>query len=453
MHRIGYWLLGLWRADEQHVTISPLGVEPGNLTDVPSIVAMTGNLNGEREIGSTWAYYVNPDFHPDYSPLSCSVNIGISWPVTMPDTDYEWVLDYGSRRLRQCNADSLSGSGEERKLWISFETSLETGAGELVEAFMDTTPAVRDFVITESDIYFMSPPETTENDTLRSWLGVFPTELDFVEGETVELCAKIFNIGFTSSDSVIVIFYDGDPRDSIVQIGWTDVALPALTGTDSSMAIAHKPWYLTAGSAGPHDIHVVVNHQYVLTDGGSTPNYYLSERDSSNNHAHAPLYVYPLDYATEELEDPWDMDEVGGYSWLTPDIDTVVGAISYPTDSISGVCELQVDSLSDSMQVYLHVGSPRNYIYTDSFDIFRARVYVSDSCSLQVFWYDAYSEEQRLPESPQFIYLRPNRWNIVREDLSEGDWGETVAIDRFGFVIYANANDMIRLSWVKLTKE
>ncbi|KPJ58131.1 MAG: hypothetical protein AMJ46_14605 [Latescibacteria bacterium DG_63] len=456
VHRIGYWLLGLWRADEQHVTISPLGVEPGNLTDVPSIVGMTSSPAGNSVIGSTFAYYLNADFHPAYCPLSCSVSVGVWWPEgggTSPDTV---VLDYSSRRLRPWHFDRVSGSYNEWT-WIGFETALEAGAGELVHAFIAEDLPVRDFMVTQPDISFAHPPDTVAPDTVRSWLGPFPDSLlDFAVRDTVRLMADVYNLGFTGVDSVTVIFYDGDPQYEIHEIGSDNISLSALSYPDTLPEVdrAFVDWILPDTSHGAHDIHVVVNHQYEYTDNQVIRRYFhISEADSGNNHAHAPLYVYPLGYATEELEDPWDMDEVGGHSWLTPDIDTVVGAISYPTDSISGVCELQVDSLTDSMQVYLHVGSPRNYIYTDSFDIFRARVYVSDSCSLQVFWYDAYSEEQRLPESPQFIYLRPNRWNIVREDLSEGDWGETVAIDRFGFVIYANANDMIRLSWVKLTKE
>lgn len=457
VHRVKHWLLGLWKQEYQGVEIKALGVNPDNLTDSPSIVAMTSEMDGDSVMGSTWALYVNRDFHPAYCPLPCSVKIGVSWPEGAGGSPDTAVLDYSGRRLRAWRFVSTSGSGPGQITWLGLKTRLEAGAGELVHAFITEDLTPRDFTITQPDISF-HPTDTVLPDTVRSWLGPFPDSLlDFAVRDTVRLMADVYNLGFTGADSVTVIFYDGDPRYEINEIGSDNVSLSALSDTVPEVDTAMVDWVLPDTSYGVHDIHVVVNHQYEYTDNQVIRRYFhISEADSNNNHAHLPLYIFPLDYATEEIDNPWDMDEDSTLTWRTPDIDTVWGAVLEP-DSISGVCELRISggypSEPDSMCIYLRVGATEHYIDPDEYYIFRARIYADDPCSLQVFWYDAHDEQKRLPKLPPYVALAGDKWNVVRQDLSQSTWGESVSVDEFGFMIRGRQTDRIRISWVKLTRE
>jgi hypothetical protein len=445
VHRMKDVLLPLWDADSVLAEISPADscAEIITFSDDPD-----GGIGQDSPV---YLFFVSKDFWNgdtlEYGKWTFTVCVDtLKLPSRFhPVSTSCKPLDIEERRVRSWYGQPQSGHKD-------FRVQLTSGQGKLVE--LVTGSEVRDFTVADPDIYFTDPPDTSEPDSVRYFLGVFAEDEDFVEGETAELCAKVFNIGFTSCDSVVVIFYDGDPRGSLALIGCTVVALPALTGTDSSMAIAHLPFYLKAGTAGPHDIHVVVNHQYVLTDAGTIPNYYISERDSANNHAHAPLYVYPLDYATEELENPWDMDEDTTLTWDTPDIYDVTSGVLDP-DSITGVAELHLEEAMpepDTMHVFLQVGEPYHYIEPDSFTIFQARIFVSANCSLQVFWYDDYHEEKRSPTYPNPIPLEGGEWNLVEQDLTEypSTWLETLDVNRFGFVIMGTGQTRVRASWVKL---
>lgn len=457
VQRIRHWLLGLWKADRQDVRVSASEVEEDSLTDSPSIMAMTRDTDRADEAGSAWIFCVNHDFHPDYSPLACSVEAGIYWPHESDPANIT-VVDYSNRHLRKVQVDSTAGSGRSGRIWISFETRLETGAGELLRVLATDALPPRDFVVTEPDLCFLHPSETIVRETTISWLGPFPGDRDFVVGDTVRFAALVYNLGFTGADSVRVLFYDGDPRGTGVEIGRDYLSLDALGGTEPEVDTATTDWPLSDGSDGVHDIHVVVNHEYRYTPQGRSARHFLSEADSGNNHTHLPLYVFPLDYATEERGDPWDMEERTGSPWGTPDIVRVWNGVVDP-DSISSVCELRIRSGEppgedeDSLQIFLHVGSTDDCIDPDAYGCFRARLYVDDPCSLQVFWHDACDEEERPPTLPPLVDLEGGTWNTVAQRLEGSSWGDAVSVDRFGFLIHGKENDGIRVSWVKLTRE
>jgi hypothetical protein len=450
IHRMKDKFLDLWDADSCVATID----EPDSCAE---IITFTDDPEGGLGDDSRVAmFFVSKDFWNGDTANYGERNFFVTVERSQLPSRFQApsgscrALDIEERRLRPWHADSVDA-------WCKLKVPLTSGQGKLIE--LVTGSEVRDFTVADPDIYFKHHPDTSQPDSVRYLLGTFPEDEDFVVGDTVSLCAKIFNIGFTSADSVTVIFYEGDPRDTIIEIGHVNVPLPALSGYDSSMAIAHLDWELKAGtSLGAHDIHVVVNHQYEYRDQGQSVRYFLSEADSSNNHAHSLLYVYPRDYATEKLNDPWDMDGDSTTIWQTSDIDTVTGGVYDLPDSIGGVSELQIAGIYEpdsTMHVYLDLGGQGYYIVPDSFSIFSARIFVDKSCTLQVFWYDDYDEEERTPTFPDEIVLEANEWNLVEQDLTESpsEWLDTSYVTRFGFVLTGYGTTFARVSWVKLTKE
>jgi hypothetical protein len=445
VHKMKDKLRYLWDADSTVAT-----TVPDDTTRIEIITLSDQPQGGIAADGRVALFFVDKDFwYGDSSQYGRQVFTVCIDTLKLPSRFHPVnsnckPLDIEERRVRPWYGQPPAGQR-------GFRVDLTSGQGKLVE--LVTGSEVRDFTVADPDIYFTDPPDTSQPDSVRYFLGVFAEDEDFVEGETAELCAKVFNIGFTAGDSVTVIFYDGDPRGGINIIGSTNVALPALSDTSSSMAIAHVQWQLREGTAGPHDIHVVVNHQWQQTDAGYTRYFYLSESDSSNNHGHSLLYVYPRDYATEIVGDPWDMDEDTTLTWYTPDIDSVQEGVLDP-DSISGAAELSDTSGTDDMHVFLNTGWSTYYIDPDSFWLFSARIYVSDTCSLQVFWYNYDEQEEKLPVYPNPIPLYGGQWNVVTQDLTEGDstWDNTPWINCFGILFITDDEIRVRLSWARLIR-
>jgi hypothetical protein len=111
-------------------------------------------------------------------------------------------------------------------------------------------------------------------------IGVAGSDIDFDpvspdDSGSVTVSATIRNLGNTDLADVVVRFYDGDPNGGGVQID-SDYIVPSIAGFASS--VAQAVW--TPGSAGPHDVYVVVD-----------PDDAIAEELEDNNTAYKPISV------------------------------------------------------------------------------------------------------------------------------------------------------------------
>ncbi len=125
---------------------------------------------------------------------------------------------------------------------------------------------------------------------------------------------------------------DNIPADVRITDNDVRALLPSRGDTTSDMEEVSFYWdNITVSDIGPHRLEV-----------RAAP--WLGEPDTSDNTARITFLVEPNDWATEELDDPWDMTESGDSAWHTDDISSMFCWVTASfTDSVSGMFEGSVD--------------------------------------------------------------------------------------------------------------
>jgi hypothetical protein len=219
--------------------------------------------------------------------------------------------------------------------YIVFHTVLGAGEGKLVRLVAGTETA--DAMMADPDVEFRLVSGNSISTAPRSI---------FAEGETLELSARVYNLGFNAVDICTVGFYDRRVSPQRL-IGNAVVNLPALAGNDTLPAlVTGKVTSSTLSQAvTPHDIKVRLGIPQSIQERGG------------NNDAHMTLLVQAQDYATKVVQNPWDMTERQGPGQpATPDIDSFKYFVETP-DSISGVWEAKT-VVGGTPDIFLHVTSP-----------------------------------------------------------------------------------------------
>ncbi|MCK5785893.1 MAG: hypothetical protein KAH54_04955 [Candidatus Sabulitectum sp.] len=308
-----------WWFDDDHYADASIAYnatpEPQYFAD-PHIRVFTDSTESD-----CYLFYVNRFCRADNNPFAISVNAS-DFPR---ETEFsEYALDHSRRFLVE---------GNEVMGIYSFLDTLDAGEARLLQMFDDDGLAA-DIRITDPDLFPILP---AKGDTL--------TDYRSVQGETVDILARFYNMGTGSLNRVQV--YLRDDTEGIM-LDTAEVSFNGLT-TDSCWQCdrddAILSWDTRTADLGVHRLRVYTED-------------ITNEPDTEDNTARLVYIIDPADYATEILNDPWDMTEASSSppAWKTNDIDSLLGWGSTFSDSINGMFEGTVsdDSLTTN-RIYLHM--------------------------------------------------------------------------------------------------
>jgi hypothetical protein len=227
------------------------------------------------------------------------------------------ALDHG----RRCLVPVAVNSG----VYTLLDT-LGPGQARLLEFVNPSTAFQADIRVTSPDVFAIREDSTERTDRFVC-----------TAGETITLGAVFYNMGTSSTGNVRVTFVNVSNASSPDTLGSDAFRLSGLAGWFSpDSASASIEWSPGADCAGPNIIEI---------SAGS-----ILGENTSDNTVRVVVLVNPLDYATEVLENPWDMTEVlsNPPDWFTPDIISVAAGWidTCWTDSVSGMFEGAIESRS-----------------------------------------------------------------------------------------------------------
>jgi hypothetical protein len=249
-----------------------------------------------------YLFYVNRQCRQESNPID----------VVIDDQDIpgafvcEVALDHSRRFL-------IPVSNPSHSVFVVHDT-LEAGQARLIEFTGITINA--DLRITSPDVF-----------AIREGSIVRTSQLRCMAGETIELGATFYNMGTSSTGNKAVTFTDLSGAQPVV-LGTERVNLSGLSGDyEPDSMSASILWETDNGDIGAHIVEI----------SAAT----VQGEDALDNTVRVTVLVEPLDYATEVMNDPWDMTEDGNQPWHTDDIVSVnLDWDEYAwTDSVSGMFE------------------------------------------------------------------------------------------------------------------
>ncbi|MCK5036525.1 MAG: hypothetical protein KAS73_11570 [Candidatus Sabulitectum sp.] len=283
-----------------------------------------------------YLFYVNRFCRANSIPFEIVVSSD-DFPGNPPFT--EFALDHSRRFL-------IEGSFSRPSTYTFLDT-LDAGEARLLQ-MIDPNSLPADVRITDPDVGVILP---AKGDTL--------TDYRSVPGEQIDVLAMFYNMGTESKDSVRVVLYNETTQEVLDRsyVSFDGLSTASCWTTDRDGAIL---------SWTPNSTYLGAN---VLSVSAET---WHEEPDSTDNSATIVYIVDPRDYATEILDDPWDMTEATSSipAWYTNDIDTLTGYwnSSAYTDSITGMFEGQLTDPSASNKLVLNTGSGvGDYIDADTY--------------------------------------------------------------------------------------
>jgi len=313
---------------------------------------------------------------------------------------------------------------------FTFLDTLDAGQARLVQLFDADNGLTADIRITSPDVWTIKPYTDDTTCVLRN-----------THGETLDIIARFYNMGTGSADNVEVTAYD--LTDSAA-VGDTDYlffdGLPTDSGscreTDADDVIFS--WDTRSTSIGPHIIRI-------RAEG------IQSEPDTLDNTVLVTFLLDPVDYATEVLENAWDMNEDGDSTWLTDDITDLDGWESSFSDSVSGMFEGTVaDNSLSTNRMYLSV-DPDTADWIDGRDInqFSLAGKCQRSAQLYLGWVDGNGISGSL-----LLDTLTTEWEEIEPyDLGIVWSSKTIQELWLRFVPLTGAINMrVRIGWVKLTE-
>jgi hypothetical protein len=198
----------------------------------------------------------------------------------------------------------------------SFDDTLGAGEGRLLEFVSLSPPIQADIRVTSPDVF-----------AIREGSIVRTSQLRCMAGETIELGATFYNMGTSATGNKTVTFTDLSGAQPVV-LETDRVNLSGLSGDyEPDSMSASILWETDNGDIGAHIVEI----------SAAT----VQGEDALDNTVRVTVLVEPLDYATEVMNDPWDMTENGNQPWHTDDIVSVdLDWDEYAwTDSVSGMFE------------------------------------------------------------------------------------------------------------------
>jgi hypothetical protein len=369
-----------------------------------------------------WLFYVNRYCRGNDRPYRITIESD-SFPSGMIT---QLALDHSRRFL----VPLLEDDGVYELL-----DTLDAGYFRLVE-FVDST-ITKDVRITEPDVYVQ--PEAPAVNPIR--------DFRFTAGNDIDVRAVLYNMGTQSGRTAVTL---SDVTDGMTQIGSTQYAEfsgLSTTGYQTDCDTVSFTWRTDSTDIGVHVLEVDAEG-------------WVGEPDPNDNSTRFTVMLDPRDYATEVLDDAWDMTEAESSppDWYTEDVDTLIGYSGTFTDSISGMFEATLTDPTDDNELRLNVGtSASNRIDTSLYDKLSLSGKADGGANTWVYvdvcWTDEHSSDHsvRLPDSllARWSEMGPYELNT----LSSGDWDDEDATALWlEFSHGSSLSRDIRIGWIRLTE-
>ena len=406
--------LNWWEDYVDYVEIEYDGTEP-SMFITPQAKVFTDSTESYAYI-----YYLNRFCRANDNPFEITIDAG-DFPSGTPFSEY--ALDHSRRFL-------VEGDEIARDEY-SFLDTLDAGEGRLLEMISSSSINYGDLRITDPDITVI---RAADDDTLSDYRGT--------PGETVDICAMFYNMGTSSLTEVEVYLYDD--TDSIM----LDTQYVSFDGLDTDSCYkcdrddAIFSWTPRSTDLGVHRLRVYTESIFL-------------EHDSTDNTARLVYIVDPADYATEELDDPWDMTEATSNppTWHTKDIKSMTGwNSSLFTDSVSGMFEGTIPDPSTGSTMEMNLGtSSSTWIDTDIYHNLCLTGIAETSLNIEIHWIDGDDDTSYIDTGEDFTAT----WQEIGPvDLSGVAW-DGLRIKKLWFEFssgsHSSATD-VRIGWIKLTE-
>lgn len=433
-----------WEDYEDEASIEYDGTEPDPFY-TPHIKVFTDSTESD-----CYLFYVNRYCRANDNPFEIVYNT----------VDLPGGIDHSDRVLDHSRRFVMDGIQSPRGVFTFLDT-LDAGQARLVQLFDPDSGLAADIRITSPDVWTIEPYTDDTTSVLRN-----------IHGETLDIIARFYNMGTGSADSVEVTAYD--LTDSAV-VGDTDYlyfdGLPTDSGscrqTDADDVIFS--WDTRSASIGPHIIRI-------RAEG------IQSEPDTLDNTVLVTFLLDPMDYATEVLENPWDMTEATSHipDWYTNDIEDVStwwDTSSGWTDSVSGMFEGVLDEdISGNLfrgDISLSIPEDSTIDVDDYYRLSLATVCMNPNgnattaagCELHLWWIDSHGDTLTANLGPEIGAIRngTDQWQeygpIDLRLVTGLGWNNKEASEVW-FSFRTSKPDApeipkpvdIRLGWVRLTE-
>ncbi len=413
-------LAGLWwwfsgdRYD--NAFISYQGTEPQYFAD-PHIRVFTDSTES-----TCYLFYVNRFCRAEDNPFEIAIGSG-EFPSTVPFSEY--ALDHSRRFL----IEGTETASDE----FSFLDTLDAGEARLLEMFDDGEGLEADLRITDPDIFVVIP---ADGDTL--------TDNASVAGTPFDPYAWVYNMGTEPLSSIKVYLADITTDTTLIDsvyLSFSGLSTGSCYQTDRALA--------SFKTITPDTSDIGVNIFRIFTEG------IHDEPDPSDNSATLVYLVRPGNYASEILDDPWDMDPplppISPPAWKTFDIDSLTGCWGGYTDSISGMFEGVLSNPTQSNHLYLNTGTGSSeYIDADRFHNFWIAGRSERTVTMGVYWIDSHDNTGYIAVVDTLEATAADHGPYDLSALSE-DW--TGDIRKLWLEFHgSNVSSNVRIGWVKLTE-
>jgi len=352
----------------------------------------------------------------------------IPFRIVIDSDDLPGWVDCTDRLLDHSRRFIMEGTESPRGTFTFLDT-LGPGEARLVELIDTSDNIPADVRITDNDVRALLPAR-----------GDTTSDMWSVPGEGVYILSRFYNMGTGSSDPIVVGLYDTseDPEVTIDTDTIRFSGLPYSSGSCRESDMEEVSFYwdnIAVSDIGPHRLEV-----------RAAP--WLGEPDTSDNTAHITFLVEPNDWATEELDDPWDMTESGDSAWHTDDISSMYGWVTASfTDSVSGMFEGSVDydyRLTNRMT--LNLGGET--LDGDDWEYISLIGKTDVPCDVYLRW------ETSIPSVSEVKIGEMGSWGILEyDDLgSNPNWaGKTITALSLSFRAQIHTvNVPVRIGWVRL---
>jgi hypothetical protein len=361
-----------------------------------------------------------------YVSRFCRVN-GQPYLIEVDSDDFpsgavtELLLDHSRRFLVPASRDGSV---------YSFRDTMDAGHFRLVQ-FVDSSLAA-DVRITKPDVFAEPAPSS-----------IVPVrDFRFTAGNDVELMAVPYNVG-TSGRRVEVKLKDLS-GGSIELLDTEYADLPALytSGYQTASDTVSLTWSTDSADIGVHVLEVAATT-------------WTGEPDPEDNSVTITVLMDPRDYATEVLDDPWDMTEADSAppDWHTRDVVGLNGYTASFSDSVGGMFEATVADPSAGNELQLNVdSSAANRIDTSLYDRLSYAAMAEVAMDVTVWWTDEHDIDHSvgLPDEIPAEWSEMGPYDL---DSLSADWDDEDAKALWlEFSHGGNLSRDIRIGWIRLTE-
>jgi len=368
-----------------------------------------------------WLFYVNRHCRSNGRPYRITIESD-SFP---PGMITGLALDH-SRRF-------LVPVAEDTGRYL-FRDTLDAGHFRLVE-FVDSVIS-RDVRVTEPDVYVQPDPPLIH--PIRDFC--------FTAGNVIDVRAVLYNMG-TGSGMTEVRLYDITCDSS--QIGTTQHASfsgLSTSGYEADCDTLSFTWRTDSANIGVHVLEVAAEG-------------WGDEPDPDDNGTRFTVLINPRDYATEVLDDAWDMTEAdsAGPAWYTDDVVALSGYDTTFTDSISGMFEATLTDPTEDNELRLNVDtSAANRIDTSLYDRLSLAGKADAGANTWVYVNVCWTDENNNAHSVRLPDSLPAGWSEMGpydlSDLSD-DWDDEDVKALWLEISHGSIlTRHMRIGWIRLTE-